>query len=539
MNSKSALTAFVLMIMTFSAFAVFAPPAKAEGDYIVLSEDFEDGWDENWSATDYNTDAGLDYWGTTGYREHAGSASAWCARVGTSSVNSYSNSYNHFYDQDMQAVLQAPIQDVSGFDTVTLTFYYWAETGTLYLYDYLEVRVWNGAYWNRIWKQTSVDTDNLWEQVTVDLPLDTVWICFSFISDGLAEDVPGFGPYEGVYLDTVEVLGWDSTPPTSTVTDLDAYHASEMIYITYTAVDSGGSDVQYVELYYRLEGAGTYSVYSTPSNPDGKWFPELDPMIPFNCTYANGTGAYDFYTVAMDVAGNAEAPPAAAQASTVIDLAPPVTILTVNGHQWEDDGWLNETATIDLEAVDSGSGIERTLFRVGSGTWEEFEGPLLLAEGVLDISFYSVDMAGNAEAAKTFAIQVDSEAPTATISVADDATKVENSTVSLVWTSEDDGSGIDRCLIKVDDRAFEYFSSDSGSVDMSGLENGDHTATLRAFDNAGNFVEVNVSFDVDLGGSRATSLEGDDIGWIIAGVVVAMAAIAVTLLIRFHLKSSR
>ena len=527
MRYRTPFVAMTLCVMIGSLVAL-ALPSTSDGYVTIYTEGFEGEPGPEWFATDYNSDSGEDYWGTTTYRDLFGERSAWCAQVGTNSINAASNSANHYYDQDMQAALELYIPDMSGFETVTMSFYFWAETGTYNLNDYLEVRAWSGTYWQHLWKQPSAVTSG-WSFVAVPLPTNTVWVSFTFVSD----DNVGLGPYEGVYLDSVNILAWDSEPPTSALGELDEYYASEVIYIAYTAVDAGGSGVQYVQLFHRIEGAGSYSMYSTPSNPDGQWSPELYPLIPFNCTNANKTGAYDFYIVATDLAGNEEIPTVVPQASTVIDIAPPATIMTVNDEEWE-GGWLNATATVELEATDSGSGVARTMYRMGTEPWEEYDDPLELSEDlVLSLSFYSVDNAGNIEATRDHTIRMDTVAPTASLMLADNLAKVDNSTVGLVWTSEDELSGIDYCLVKVDDRAFEYFSGDSGTADMPRLGHGEHMATLRAFDHAGNFVEETVSFGVDLGESESDVL-GDATGWIVAGLVIALAAIAVVLLIRFH-----
>ncbi|UCE92354.1 MAG: hypothetical protein JSV90_04245 [Methanobacteriota archaeon] len=528
---RPASAALALCAMMGSLIAL-AIPAASEGYVTVYTEDFEGEPGPEWYSTDYNSDSGADYWGTTTYREQSGERSAWCAQIGSSSVNYLANSVNHYYDQDMQAALELYVPDMSGFETVQVRFYFWAETGTYNLNDYFEVSAWTGTYWQHLWKQQSVVTGG-WDFVAVPLPMNTVWISFTFRSD----DAVGLGPYEGVYIDSVDIRGWDSAPPESMLDELDEYYASEVVYMAYTAVDRGGSGVQYVQLFHCVEGAGSYSIYSTPSNPDGQWFPDVDPLIPFDCTYANGTGAYDFYVIAVDLGGNGEVATTIPQTSTVIDVAPPVTTMTVNDQPW-DGGWLNATAMIELKPSDEGSGVAETWYSLGSASWAEYDERLQLTEdATLNLSFYSIDRAGNSEAVKTFTMRMDATAPTASLMVADNATRVENPNVSLVWTSADDLSGMDYCLVKVDDRAFEYFSGDSGIAEMPRLEDGGHTATLRAFDNAGNCIETTIGFEVDLGESESGPL-GDAMGWIVALIVIVVAALAVVLLIRFHGRSS-
>ena len=508
-----------------------APGVRSAGDYLVMSEDFEGGWSEDWHATDHNADSGLDYWGVTTYKKQDGSGSAWCAQAGTNSENFYSNSYNHYYDQDMQAVLQITLPGLSGYTTATLSFYYWAETGTTSLSDYLEVRAWNGWYWQHLWKQPEVDTDGSWDQITLELPLNTIWISFLFVSD----DIVGLGPYEGAYVDTVRVYGYDETPPTSTMTDLDEYQSREMVYIIYTAVDRGGSGVSHVELYYRAHGTAAYEMYTTPDKVDGKW---MEGVIPFNCSHAAGVGGYDFYTLAEDKTGNREVPATVPITSTIFDvLAPATEAATVSGPLPED--WTNSSVSVGLTASDDLSGVAVTRYRIDSEPWEDYDGAIDVSdEGEHVISYYSEDNAGNIEGVKSIGFALDSTAPNATLNTLSGGTAFANSTVAFVWESEDDLSGIDHCLFRVDDRAFEYLVDSEGIVEAVNLENGDHIATLRAYDSAGNFVETTFSFAVDQEVTDETETESDSdlLGWTVALAVLIIAIISVLMLLRMYRK---
>jgi YVTN family beta-propeller protein len=58
--------------------------------------------------------------------------------------------------------------------------------------------------------------------------------------------------------------------------------------------------------------------------------------------------------------------------------------------------------TVTLEAVDVGSGVAKTLYKLDSGSWTTYKGPFTVSTlGTHTISFYSVDKAGNAESTQT------------------------------------------------------------------------------------------------------------------------------------------
>jgi len=482
-------TAAMMIVGLVSALSA---PAGASDWVTIMLEDFEGDWTTQWNATDHNADSSRDYWGPSSVRGVGGSESAWCAQVGTNSIDSNPNSDNEYYDQNMQAALQIVLPDMSGYSEVNLGFTYWASTGTTVLSDYLEVRAWMGTFWDHLWKQPEVDTGGFWDFVfPLEIPVHAIWLSFTFISD---DEVAG-GPYEGVYLDDIVIEGLDEDSPASVVSGLHDYYRNHTVYVPYTATDQGGSGIDYVELYYRLGGVAGYTMYTTTDNPEGRW---TTGFIQFDC-YATGggDGAYDFYTVAVDKAGNVETPSVIPQASCIVDTMIPMTNATALQGRLTGD-WQNTTVSVELIALDPGSGVATTSYRVGDGSWTEYDGPVMIsAEGEFNFSYFSEDHAGNIEGIKTVALRMDFANPTGNLS-GDDMTYTHDS-VNLSWSSEDMMSGVDCCLLKVDDRAFEYFSSPSGNVTFSQLADGDHTATLRVFDNAGNQFEATVNFVVDTG----------------------------------------
>ena len=86
--------------------------------------------------------------------------------------------------------------------------------------------------------------------------------------------------------------------------------------ISYTAADnSGGSGLARVDLYAQAPGQSGYSLVA--SDPTGS------SSGSFSYTAAAGEGAYNFYTVATDKAGNVQAAPASPNTTTRLDTTPP------------------------------------------------------------------------------------------------------------------------------------------------------------------------------------------------------------------------
>jgi hypothetical protein len=117
--------------------------------------------------------------------------------------------------------------------------------------------------------------------------------------------------------DTSFTFEIDTEKPDSDVVGLTQYQTSWTFDVPYTASDPGGSGVQYVELYYRIDSTGNYVKYSGTftSSP-----------ISFVATV---DGFYEFYTRATDNAGNVEDAPSTADAFTTIDTTMPTVVSIV------------------------------------------------------------------------------------------------------------------------------------------------------------------------------------------------------------------
>lgn len=488
--SSGAVVLTVALLLGGLATVLVAPPARA-GTAIVFQEDFESGvLASRWNTTDVNPTSGLDYWGVTRYRSHAGNYSAWCAQVGNQSSGAFAgqdNSVAHEYDDDMQADMSIDLR-VSGFTSLTLSFYYWsrAESG--------------GGDWVQAWyeangTQTSIFTTTgtaRWDLASVAVPNDVERLIIRWHSDAANHG------FEGAYVDDIVLTGVENNPPASIVSPLPAYTNAVPDPIPYVTADGADeSGVAYVQLWYRLGTSGGFAQYTRPANPLGRWFPWASPTIPFDASFAQGDGYYEFYTVAFDNASNVEAPPSVADASTTIDTTIPVLTVTAPA----DSAWLNaSSATVTWQGSDSLSGIagyETSLdggaySSTGTATSAQFSG---LSDGAHRVAVRARDVAGNAAtAAVDFGIDTTDPSPTISQPSGSDIFLVGN--VTFEWTAQDAGSGVDHYEVWLDGGT--HTNTTLTNLTMNAIANGIHTFHVTAVDRVGNRGETSVTFRVDV-----------------------------------------
>ena len=193
----------------------------------------------------------------------------------------------------------------------------------------------------------------------------------------------------------------DTRAPTSGVRALPAYANQPTVAIVYDASDSG-SGVGSVTLWYGKDGA-PYLKYAEVSG--GCFVPE-GCRLPFDTSAVGGDGAYAFYTIAADLAGNEEPRPAQADASTIVDrLAPSSSVEPLPAYTG------TRLLTVNAAASDaSGVASIELFYRKDGGAWTSFgidaASPWSWAfdvssigDGTYEFHSIAVDVAGNAEPA--------------------------------------------------------------------------------------------------------------------------------------------
>ncbi|MDP3043595.1 MAG: hypothetical protein Q8N21_04280 [bacterium] len=144
----------------------------------------------------------------------------------------------------------------------------------------------------------------------------------------------------------------DNTDPTSQTGSLTEYQTTATFNIAYTASDTL-SGVDYVELYYNKNGVG-FVKYGTTFTTS---------PISFDSSTTGGDGSYEFYTIAVDNAGNIEEAPVSADASTIVDTILP-TITNITSDKANGSYTVGEEIDIDVtfsEIVTSTGDITVTL----------------------------------------------------------------------------------------------------------------------------------------------------------------------------------
>jgi len=141
--------------------------------------------------------------------------------------------------------------------------------------------------------------------------------------------------------------GYDATAPNSSVDTIIPYWMSASTTITATANDET-SGVKNVTLYYRFSGNnGSW----------GNWISAgVDIASPWNwgISFTNGTGHYQFHTIAKDNATNTESAPGSPDALCGYDTVAPTSSVDPISPYWKSVGPL----TINASASDGLSGVK-------------------------------------------------------------------------------------------------------------------------------------------------------------------------------------
>ena len=140
--------------------------------------------------------------------------------------------------------------------------------------------------------------------------------------------------------------GYDNVAPTSSVDSISPYWKNAAATITATASDSP-SDVKNVTLWYR---------FSSDNNSWGRWVSAgVDTASPWSWSFSfsNGTGYYQFYSIAKDNAANAESAPRSADAWCGYETGTPTSTVDAISPYWK-----KIPTTLTATASDAVSGVK-------------------------------------------------------------------------------------------------------------------------------------------------------------------------------------
>jgi len=181
---------------------------------------------------------------------------------------------------------------------------------------------------------------------------------------------------------TAQVLVDPDTTPPVTTDDVPTGWTAGPATVTLSASDGDGMGVT----------ATYYVVGTNPDNPttaSAVYDPASKPVL------AAGERIRYF---SVDAAGLVEA--VKTSAALQVDAVAPVTAATPAA------GLVATPAVLTLTATDDASGVALTEYRLGDGAWTAYTAPVPLSAGPHAIQYRSTDVAGNAEPAKSLAVDV-------------------------------------------------------------------------------------------------------------------------------------
>ncbi len=149
----------------------------------------------------------------------------------------------------------------------------------------------------------------------------------------------------------------DDSPPITAAGPLNPYYNTVTFNVPFTASDAT-SGVQYVELYYQVDGGGYVKYGGTYTTSP----------IAF---VASGQGVHDFYTVGTDNVDNVESAPPTPDCSTEVDLTPPPAIADLDARPGHNKIHLSWTAPAFRDAPVEGTLIVRKAW--GAGAYPEYD----------------------------------------------------------------------------------------------------------------------------------------------------------------------
>jgi large repetitive protein len=244
----------------------------------------------------------------------------------------------------------------------------------------------------------------------------------------------------------VEVEQIDTTPPQTVVNETAEWVKGYNVVLTATDDQSGVA-----KTFYSINGSEfTEGTFFTVSEED--------------------INIISFYSV--DNAGNVEE---VKSTEVKIDKTSPVTLSDIAKK------WSEGEVTVNLSATDEISGVAKTFYSVNGSEYVEGNTFTISKVGINQVSFYSVDNAGNKEEAKIEEVMIDNTAP---VTVSDISNQWNNGEVTVSLTATDDLSGVAKTYYSIN--GSDYLEGTTFTVTEDGITE----VSFYSVDNAGNFEEA-------------------------------------------------
>jgi hypothetical protein len=199
-----------------------------------------------------------------------------------------------------------------------------------------------------------------------------------------------------------------------------------------------------------------------------------------------------------------------------VDATPPVTTDSVAGTSGA-GGWYTSDVIVTLNATDAESGVSFVQYRLDGVAWIAYGGPIAISSGGRHtLEFASIDAAGNREAVRSLAIDMDLSDPSFTSLTAPQG--LTTSPIRVSWTAVDNDSGIADFAVSVDGDAFVSVGTAAG-VTLN-LSVGTHVVRVKATDMAGRSTVATISVQIQSLVRPFSSLAVILVPMIVAGVIL-------------------
>ena len=262
----------------------------------------------------------------------------------------------------------------------------------------------------------------------------------------------------------------DDTPPASTLTLGSPNYLVGGTFVTSatplsaSAADGGTPPVGVAVTEFRVDGAA--------------WRPYLAPFG------LSGEGVHTVEVRSRDWLGLEEA---YVPVAITVDDSPPATTIS------PDTGPHTTDTRFALLAVDAGSGVAITEYRVDGGSWLPYSGPFPVPSGSHQISYRSVDHLGNVEVERTLDVRVGLALAPVTVLLFGEpshfasAVYVKSTTPLDFFATDRSGLGLRSTTYRIDGRAWINYTA-MGSFTLGG--EGPHLLQWNSVDFAGNLEDT-------------------------------------------------
>ncbi|MCP8305228.1 MAG: SMP-30/gluconolactonase/LRE family protein [archaeon] len=213
------------------------------------------------------------------------------------------------------------------------------------------------------------------------------------------------------------------------------------------------------------------------------------------------------------------------------DLIPPTVSITSP----TTDSYVGNTTLVQGTSEDTHSGIKKVEVKIDDGSWQLATGTTSwscsldttgVSAGSHTITARATDNNDNT-ATTSVDVIVDNLPPTLSITSPTSGSKLTSSTVTVMWTGSDAGSGIDHYEVKLDGGSW-IDAGTATSHEFTGVGDGSHTVRVKAVDEVGNSKEATVNFTVSTG--IIFGLDLTTLAIIGAAIVVVIVVVAYLIL---------